>query len=145
MRRRGVSEIIASLLILMIVSVLGTVLYTYSLNISQLQQDKLIRDTTLSTGKAQERFQVIGVWYRQSNEIMNLTVLNYGKQELFVSEVYIDGVRVSNHISGFNVEIFSEEIGQIVFVTPSSLSSGIQHEIEIASVKGVTLLHLWGY
>jgi len=144
-RRRGVSEIIASLLILMIVSVLGTVLYTYSLNISQLQQDKLIRDTTLSTGKAQERFQVIGVWYRQSNEIMNLTVLNYGKQELFVSEVYIDGVRVSNHISGFNVEIFSEEIGQIVFVTPSSLSSGIQHEIEIASVKGVTLLHLWGY
>ena len=145
MRRRGVSEIIASLLILMIVSVLGTVLYTYSLNISQLQQDKLIRDTTLSTGKAQERFQVIGVWYRQSNEIMNLTVLNYGKQELFVSEVYIDGVRVSNHISGFNVEIFSEEIGQIVFVTPSSLSSGIQHEIEITSVKGVTLLHLWGY
>ena len=145
MRRRGVSEIIASLLILMIVSVLGTVLYTYSLNISQLQQDKLIRDTTLSTGKAQERFQVIGVWYRQSNEIMNLTVLNYGKQELFVSEVYIDGVRVSNHISGFDVEIFSDNIGQIVFVSPSSLSSGIQHEIEIASVKGVTLLHLWGY
>ena len=145
MKRRGVSEIIASLLVLMIVSVLGTILYTYSLNISQLQQDKLIRDTTLSTGKAQERFQVIGVWYRQSSDIMNLTVLNYGKQELFVSDVYINGVRVSNHISGFDVETFSEDIGQIVFVTPSSLSSGIQHEIEIASVKGVTLLHLWGY
>lgn len=145
MRRRGVSEIIASLLVLMIVSVLGTILYTYSLNISQLQQDKLIRDTSLSTGKAQERFQVIGVWYRQSNDIMNLTVLNYGKQELFVSDVYIDGVRVSNHISGFDVEIFSEDIGQIIFVTPSSLSSGIQHEIEIVSIRGVTLLHLWEY
>lgn len=145
MRRRGVSEIIASLLVLMIVSVLGTVLYTYSLNISQLQQDKLIRDTSLSTGKAKERFQVIGVWYRQSNDIMNLTVLNYGKQELFVSDVYIDGVRVSNHISGFDVEIFTESIGQIVFITPISLGSGVQHEIEIVSVKGVSLLHLWGY
>jgi flagellin-like protein len=143
--RRGVSEIIASLLVLMIVSVLGTVLYSYSLNISQLQQDRLIRETTLSTEKAQERFLILGVWYRQSNNIMNLTVLNYGKHELFVSDVYVNGVRVSNQITGFDSKILTEDIGQVIFQPPSALGSGVQHEIEVVSVKGVTLLHLWGY
>ena len=145
MTRRGVSEIIASLLVLMIVSVLGTVLYSYSLNISQLQQDRLIRETTLSTEKVQERFLILGVWYRQSNNIMNLTVLNYGKHELFVSDVYVNGVRVSNQITGFDSKILTEDIGQVIFQPPSALGSGVQHEIEVVSVKGVTLLHLWGY
>ncbi|MCK5343489.1 MAG: hypothetical protein KAR20_08795, partial [Candidatus Heimdallarchaeota archaeon] len=62
-KRRGISEIISTIIIILVVSIAGSLLFTYSSELFQRQQDKALLENSLSTNQAQERFNIIAVWW----------------------------------------------------------------------------------
>ena len=79
--KRAVSEVISSLILLLIISVLGTSLYSYSLNVTNSQQNTLNQNIKNEAERAQELFKVTSVWWSRYDDFLNVTVLNYGRLE----------------------------------------------------------------
>ena len=137
-RRRGVSEIIGSLIILLIVTTLGTYLYNHSLTIISYQQESLETELIIASERAQERLKITAIWWSPIYDVLNITVFNYGSSETQVSDVYINNERVVNYLSGRNQVIDSMELTKVVFEPPSLIDPETLFEIVIVSQRGVT-------
>jgi len=89
--RRGVSEIVASLIMLIIVSTMGVMLYNLSMSNISSQQNSLISDTDFSKTVAQERFEIITAkgFNKNSESYLNVTFYNYGQIDVNIIDVYI--------------------------------------------------------
>ena len=136
-RSRAVSEVIASLIMLLIVSVLGTYLYSYSLTETGVQQNNLEGDIQTEAGRAQERFKVIACIYE--GNLLNLTVLNYGRLDIKIVDVYLDSNRVA---LSPGEEIYTSDLGLISFTYPG-LIPDVLYEIVIVSERGVSHVYSW--
>lgn len=141
-RGRGVSEIIASLMLLLIVTVLGTFLYSYTLTSTGLQQSYLRSQVELESERAEERFRVVSVLWLGDDKL-NVTILNYGLIDVTIADVYVNGVRVSTYHGGRGEEIYTSELGWICFESPIPIEEGSSYEITIVSERGVTYAYLW--
>ena len=139
---RGVSEVVASLILLLIVTVLGTFLYSYTLTTTGLQQRYLESQTGLETERAEERFRVVSVTWMGGSKL-NVTILNYGLIDIAIVDVYVNGVRVSTYYGGRGEEIYTSELGWVCFESPISIEEGSTYEITIVSERGVTYAYLW--
>ena len=139
---RGVSEVVASLILLLIVTVLGTFLYSYTLTTTGLQQRYLESQTRLETERAEERFRVVSVTWMGGSKL-NVTILNYGLIDIAIVDVYVNGVRVSTYYGGRGEEIYTSELGWVCFESPISIEEGSTYEITIVSERGVTYAYLW--
>lgn len=142
-RSRAVSEVVASLILLLVVSVLGTFLYSYALTTTGLQQNAFQGDVQREAERTQERFGVIAVWWSGSGDLLNLTVLNYGRLDVKIVDVYVNAKRVTAFHSGRGEEIVTSRWRRISFTSPVSISAGSQYEIVIVSEKGVSNVHSW--
>ncbi len=136
-RSRAVSEVIASLIMLLIVSVLGTYLYSYSLTETGVQQNNLEGDIQTEAGRAQERFKVIACIYE--GNLLNLTVLNYGRLDIKIVDIYLDSNRVA---LSPGKEIYTSDLGLISFTYPG-LVPDVLYEIVIVSERGVSHVYSW--
>ncbi len=140
-RGRGVSEIIASLMLLLIVTVLGTFLYSYALTATGLQQSYLESQVELESERAEERFRVVSVIWLGDDKL-NVTILNYGLIDVTIADIYVNGVRVLTYYSG-QEKIYTSEIGFVCFQSPVPIVEGSSYEIIIVSERGVTYAYLW--
>jgi hypothetical protein len=135
-----VSEIIASLMLLLIVSSAGVVVYSYSTNAFSLSTSFFQSDTTLEEQQAQERFIIIAVWWNSSNpqNQLNLTVLNYGQISLTIDMVYINWTQVTNYLAGRRVTIGEGALINVSFTSPPSvpIQSGSTYNIIAVSTRG---------
>ena len=132
--RSGVSEIIASLILVLIVTAAGTVAYSMSLS-SFSQSSSLFQ---LQTGqreeKARERFSIISV--RNTTMVqLNLTIFNYGEIEVTIDSAYIEGTKV-NDLTGKGVIVGKEQLTTVQFISPVSIQSGVTYEILVVSSRG---------
>ena len=132
--RRGVSEIIASLILVLIVTAAGTVAYSMSLS-SFSQSSSLFQ---LKTGqreeKARERFSIISV--RNTTMVqLHLTIFNYGEIEVTIDSAYIEGTKV-NDLPGKGVIVGKEQLTTVQFISPVSIQSGVTYEILVVSSRG---------
>ena len=91
---KGVSEIIASLILVLIVTSAGVVAYSYSIGAFSSSTSLFQLDTNQKERQAQERFAIIAVWSNTSSQL-NLTVLNYGQIDLTIDTVYINSTSVA--------------------------------------------------
>ena len=139
---RGVSEVVASLILLLIVTTLGTFLYSYTLTSTGLQQDYLRSQVELESERAGERFRIVSVLWLGGDRL-NVTILNYGLIDIAIVDVYIDGVRVSTYYGGRGEEIYTSELGWICFDSPIPIEADSTYEITIVSERGVTHVYLW--
>lgn len=144
MKRRGVSEIISTIIIIMIVSIAGTYLFAYSANYIQNQNSQYLRENELDIGQAQERFTVSSVWWSGTGNFLNITVYNYGQNDIQISDIYVDGARVSSYAYGQNTLILTEELLQIGFTSPVAVIDGSEYKITLVSSRGVTEIIYWG-
>ena len=144
MKRRGISEIISTIILIMIVSIAGTYLFAYSSNFIQKNNDQYMRDMELDVGQAQERFTVSSVWWSGSGNFLNITVYNYGQNDIQVSDVYIDGVRVSSYSYGRNTVILTEKLLSVGFDSPITIVDGSEYKITVVSKRGVRETIYWG-
>ena len=142
-RRRAVSEIVASLMLLLIVSALGTALYSYTLTITQVQHDELTSEMSRATERAKERVRVIAVWWSGAGDLLNVTVLNYGKVDVGISDVYVNDERVIGYSFGRDDVIYTQKWGRLGFTSPTPITSGSTYEITIVSENGVPSVYVW--
>jgi len=133
--KKGVSEIIASLMLLLVVSAAGIVLYAYSLGAFNSSSSAFRLHTSEKEEKARERIVIVAVWWTTGNQL-NLTMLNYGKIELAIDAVYINGTAVSSFTSGKGAVVGVWELVRVKFTPPVSIISGCTYEIIAVSQRG---------
>ena len=137
-RRRGSSELIGSLMILLIISALGTILYNYSLDAVNRQKNILESDIKIALEKAQVRIKVIFVHSNYSSDMLNLTILNYGVSSVTIDDVYINNTIVQTYLNGQGARILPLGLGQISLVSPVPITQDALCDIVIVSLRGVT-------
>ena len=137
-RRRAVSEIVGSLIVLLIVSTLGTYLYNHALTIISYEQTNLQQQMSITGNKAQERLKIIATWWSPAFDVINITVYNYGNEATKVSDVYINGERVTDFISGRLETIDVYELVKVCFRPPSAIVPANLTEITVVSERGVS-------
>lgn len=137
-RRRGISEIIGSLIVLLIVSTLGTYLYNHTLSIISYEQNALELEMTTAANRAQERLRIISIAWSPSYDQINITAFNYGEHETAVSDVYVNNVRVTNFFEGRYDDIGVKGLKKINFEPPIAVQPDTLYEIVIVSQRGVS-------
>jgi flagellin-like protein len=133
--KRGVSEIIASVVLILIVSSAGIVAYSYSIGAFSSTTSLFQLDTNMKEKQAQERFAIIAVWSNTSSQL-NLTVLNYGQIDLTIDTVYINWTSVASYLGGRSTTIGKGVLIQISFTSPVTIQSGSTYEIIVVSTRG---------
>jgi len=132
--KRGVSEIIASLILILIVTSAGVVAYSYSIGAFSSFTSLFQLDTKQKEKQTQERFIIIAVW--NSSNQLNLTVLNYGQIDLTLDMVYVNWTSVASYLGGRNTTIGKGVLSQISFTSPVTIQSGSTYEIIVVSTRG---------
>jgi hypothetical protein len=141
--RRGVSEIIADLILMLIVSSAGIVAYSYSIGAFSSSSSIFQLDTSSQENQAQERFAIIAVWENQLTNQLNLTVLNYGQIGLAINTVYVNWTTVTNYLPGWNATKGNGALIQISFTSPIAIQSGSTYQIIAVSTRGNTNAITW--
>lgn len=91
-KNRGVSEIIASLVLLIIVSTLGVILYSTSLSNMSSQNNYLLSDISDQGKRAQEKFVITSIT-KIPGDLLNVTFLNYGFIDIKITDVYVNNTK----------------------------------------------------
>jgi len=143
--KRGVSEIVASLIILLIVSVAGSVLYAYSLSAFNSSGSSFLLQNNEREERAREQLLITTVWWNVSNDYLNITILNYGKIELVIDAVYIDGGQVlaSAFTDGKGETVATQSLVSVKFTSPVSIVDGQNYEIVAVSERGSRYVVYW--
>jgi flagellin-like protein len=140
--KRGVSEVISSVILILIVSTAGAIAYSYSVGAFSSSSSIFQLDTSSKENQAQERFAVIAVWSNPPNQ-MNLTVLNYGQIGLAIDMVYINWTTVATYFAGRRTIIGNGALIQVSFTSPIAIQSGSTYAITAVSTRGSTNAITW--
>jgi hypothetical protein len=87
--RRGVSEILATMIVLMIVSSLGVMLYNISTSNLSSQQSNLLSQVETQKETVTEKFDIISITRKNSTAIL-IYYLDYGTIPSVISSVYLE-------------------------------------------------------
>jgi flagellin-like protein len=133
--KRGVSEIIASLILILIVSAAGVLAYSISMTAFSSSSSNYQLQTVNKEEKAQERLEVLAI---QQNTTTNLklTVLNYGLIDLTVNKVYVNGIIATTYLTGTGVKTAPSVIVTVTFVSPVPIVSGQVYDLIVVSERG---------
>jgi hypothetical protein len=133
--KQGVSEIIASVVLILIVSSAGIVAYSYSIGAFSTSTSFFQSDTNLKEQQARERLAIIAVWSKSPNQL-NLTVLNYGQIDLTIDAVYVNSTSVTNYSAGRRTTIGKGALISVNFTSPITIQSGSTYNIIVVSTRG---------
>jgi flagellin-like protein len=139
---KGVSEIVASLMLILVVTTAGALLYSYSLDTFSSSSSLLQLQLNQREDRARERFVTIAVWWNRADRL-NLTILNYGKIDIIIDTVYVNATPVSTYVNGKGNASKTGEISQIEFVSPIAIQDSKQYEIVIISERGTKNVLYW--
>ena len=138
---RGVSEVVASLIIMLVVSIAGTILYSFSIEAFNSSSSTFLLQTNGREEQVRERFSIVAIWW-DSNSQLNLTVLNYGKIELTIDAIYVDGIKATIN-EGKGTVIVRKEMVQIKFTSSASIQDEKTYEIATVSQRGSKVVVYW--
>ena len=141
--RLGISELYASLILLIIVSSMGVVVYSYTVETTLGYERYFIDRETRESKRVMERVTVLSVLWSTISDELNITVYNYGKFDTSIIEIYVNDVIVENYYKGINDNIISLGIKELSFESPVSIQEGEQYTIIIVSKRGVTDTYIW--
>jgi flagellin-like protein len=133
--KRGISEIIASLILVLIISAAGSLVYSISLTMFSSSTNSYQSQTSQREAEAQERLKVLSVQWDGSINL-DLTVLNYGLIDLTIDKVYINGVEAASYSSGIGIKTAPSVILSVSFASPASITAGQTYDIIVASERG---------
>jgi len=141
--RLGISELYASLILLIIVSSMGVVVYSYTVETTLGYERYFIDRETRESKRVMERVTILSVLWSTISDELNITVYNYGKFDTSIIEIYVNDVIVENYYKGLNDNIISLGIKELSFESPVSIQEGEQYTIIIVSERGVTDTYIW--
>lgn len=140
--RRGVSEVVASLIMILIVSIVGAALYSNSVNMFGASSSSFLVQMERREESARERFSIVAVWWDNGNQL-NLTILNYGKIDLAIDAVYIDGTAVTAFVSGRGTTVTRKDIVPVKVNSPFTIQDGQTYELVVVSERGSRDVVYW--
>jgi flagellin-like protein len=139
--KKGVSEIVGSLLLILIITSAGVVVYAYSVNAFNTSSSSIQQQTRLDEEQTLERLHIIRVWFDSSSNQFNLTVLNYGEINWAINAVYINGTPVNpiqvTNLNGASVSFTAiDQLALLRFNSPIAISFGSVCEILVVTERG---------
>jgi hypothetical protein len=141
--RAGISELYASLMLLIIISTMGSIVYSYTMETTLSYQENFIENEARETERILERFTIVSVFWNTQNDDLNITVLNFGEFDTTVVKIYVNDVIVSEYYAGLDKNIGPLQLKEISFQSPIPIIEGEQYTIIIVSKKGVVNSHIW--
>jgi flagellin-like protein len=132
--KKGLSEVIGSLILIMIVSISGVIVYAYSVNIIGTSSTDFSIRTVQNEELLKEKFQILRVWMHQNQ--MNLTILNWGQTDFTTAAVYVNGLAVIQFTSKNSVTIGPGELANVEFTLPFTAQLGSNLEVLVVSDRG---------
>jgi len=143
--RRGVSEIVASMVVLVIVSVLGAMLYNTSQSTFASQQSDLLSSVQTEIEKAQERFEIVSIENNGQSSV-KANILNFSPPntiDIVVSAVYVNSTQA--YFTVTNPAIQKDEVKQFLVTLPSGMTfvSGKYYNLLVVSERGVGNVYSW--
>jgi archaellum component FlaF (FlaF/FlaG flagellin family) len=125
--KKGISEIIAILVMLLIVSSIGVIIYTYATGYFSLMSSAITERSKLDINTINEKFVVVDVIINKSNNTEICTaVYNYGKTSIILKSMFINGTKAITN----EEEIFPGEFkwfnGTINMVIPSNTTINLK-------------------
>lgn len=143
-KRRGISEIISVIIILLIVSIAGVILFNFSLQTTGASQMSLQDELDKETGASKERFTITSVVKINNNSIV-ISMLNYGKIDIIIDEIYVNGIRSNyyyNNLEGD--EIIISDLEKIPLIDNNlNFVEGQNYNILVITERGVGNAYLW--
>ena len=130
---KGISEMFASMIVLLIVSVLGVLLYNVSLTNMNSMQGNFVNNINDQKQTAQERFTIVTVAKANINDL-NITCINYGSVDVKITDVYVNNqlYHLSNPINIGTLSLAS-------IIDPEVITGVNQsYDIKIVSKEGVS-------
>ena len=140
--KRGVSEIVGSLVLILIVSIGGALLYSLSLQSFSSASSLYGLDTGNREDQARERFLIISVHNTTTMNQVNLTVLNYGEIEVTLAAAYVQGTNVT-YLTGNGNSVGAGQLVTIQFTSTVPIQSQSTYEILVVSTRGGTNAVFW--
>ena len=78
-----------------------------------------------------------------SQDMLNITFMNYGRLDVKIVDIYVEGVRVTSYISGREDEILTQDLGTVSFTSPVPFVDDANYDLVIVSERGVTYAYSW--
>ena len=147
-RKKAVGEIIAALVLMMIVSIAGVILFSTSLRTTNAQGDMLRTQIKDDENIAQERFTNLHTTIKSSginSYDITIWIYNYGKIDCKIMDIYIKDPNNGNNIIKYNIDgllINANEVKKIIFNINTSTEFS-SFEINIVSERGVSNVSKW--
>jgi hypothetical protein len=132
--KTGVAEVIGSLIIILIVAIAGVIVYAYSVNVIGTTSSRFSIQTEQNEELIQERFEIVRTWSNQ--DIINITVLNFGRTDLSIVSVYVNGTAVSSYDSDNSIPIGPGQLVNVKFASPFEIQVGSCLQILAVSERG---------
>jgi archaellum component FlaF (FlaF/FlaG flagellin family) len=120
--KKGISEIIAILVMLLIVSSIGVIIYTYATGYFSLMSSAITERSKLDINTIKEKFVIVDVIInRLSNSTEICTaVYNYGKTSIILKLMFINGTKAITNEEEILPGEFKWFNGTINIVIPSN-------------------------
>lgn len=142
-KRRGISELYASLMLLIIVSSMGVVIYSYTVETTLSYEQYFVEKEARDSKRALERVSIVNAYGNTLSDNVNVTVYNYGEFDTEIIEVYLNDELVNTFFAGIDENIESLGLMEISFQSPLPIIEGEQYTIIIVSRIGVTYSYIW--
>lgn len=132
-------------MMILIVSIAGTALYAYSVSSLGSSGSSFQLETAKKEELARERLLITTVWWNVSTNYMNVSILNYGKIELVIDAVYIDGtqVSVSAYTDGIGETTTKGSLVSVKFTSPVPITVDQTYEITAVTERGSRDVVYW--
>lgn len=141
--KKGVSEVVASLVVLLIISILGTSIYSVSVTTMQKQRDAIKWTSNIESEKYMEKIRTLYVNWNSTGDELEIYFLNYGNIVINIADIYLNGFRVLNYIEGRNVPVQTSDIDTIKIELPITITTGELYEVIIVTGRGVSHVYNW--
>ncbi|RLF14669.1 MAG: hypothetical protein DRJ97_05815 [Thermoprotei archaeon] len=134
-RSRGVSEVVASLLLLGVVIALSVLILTYSLGAFQLAQTSMSRRFFEEGQSLREQFVIVDVWYHDGE--LSVAVYNCGDTDAVVAGLYVNETLTATP----RVELLR---GEMKWINASfQAEENATYWVKISTERGNTYETLW--
>lgn len=140
-KRLGISELYSSLILLIIISTMGSIVYSYTLDTTMNYEQHFSDTNKKELKRLYERIDIVEIKSEENN--ISLSVYNYGEFNSSINQVYINDNIVTIYYEGLNENITPYTIRTISLLSPITLIEGENYNIIIVTQNGVVENHYW--
>jgi hypothetical protein len=119
-KKRALGEIIASMVLLLIVSIGGGILFSMAAREGNLQSAEVKEELTFEENIIQERFKIVSLGPNSGGKL-SIWILNYGDIDIVIDKIYVNDVSYG----------FGDYQAQLLNPLPSQVGSPYESNFEI--------------